>query len=109
MLRSFWRDRGFLGGMGDGEFAKAKSEEQKSLPFNFVAPRLDLTQDKSQARIFGSHQAIIGFIIDGSYRCTTKTANATGRSWKGHLLVDGYDTSPIIFRNPIPYTFHSTK
>ena len=38
--------------MEDGQFREAESEEQKSLPFNFRAPRLQLTQDKSQARIF---------------------------------------------------------
>ena len=38
--------------MEDGKFREAESEEQKSLPFNFRAPRLQLTQDKSQARIF---------------------------------------------------------
>ena len=37
--------------MEDGQFREAESEEQKSLPFNFRAPRLQLTQDKSQARI----------------------------------------------------------
>ena len=45
--------------MEDGEFAKAKSEEQKSLPFNFVAPRLDLTKDKIQARIMWQSQGKI--------------------------------------------------
>ena len=93
--------------MEDGQFREAESEEQKSLPFNFRAPRLQLTQDKSQARIFWQSQGqiiadhkeqmvkkweeeqdIFGFIMDGCYRCTTKTANATGRSWKGHLLVE---------------------
>ena len=88
--------------MEDGQFREAESEEQKSLPFNFRAPRLQLTQDKtpithllavtmpdhciSQATNGKGHregqQDIIVFIMDGSYRCTTKTANATGRSWK---------------------------
>ena len=34
--------------MEDGQFREAESEEQKSLPFNFRAPRLQLTQDKLQ-------------------------------------------------------------
>ena len=38
--------------MEDGQFREAESEEQKSLPFNFCAPRLQLTQDKSKAHIF---------------------------------------------------------
>ena len=38
--------------MEDGQFREAESEEQKSLPFNFRAPRLELTQDKSKAHIF---------------------------------------------------------
>ena len=42
--------------MEDGQFREAESEEQKSLPFNFRAPRLQLTQDKSQARIFWQSQ-----------------------------------------------------
>ena len=37
--------------MEDGQFREAESEEQKSLPFNFRAPRLQLTQDTSQACI----------------------------------------------------------
>ena len=37
--------------MEDGQFREAEAEEQKSLPFNFRAPRLQLAQDKSQARI----------------------------------------------------------
>ena len=45
--------------MGDGQFREAESEEQKSLPFNFRAPRLQLTQDKSQARIFWQSQGQI--------------------------------------------------
>ena len=49
----------FLAGMEDGQFREAESEEQKSLPFNFRAPRLQLTQDKSQARIFWQSQGQI--------------------------------------------------
>ena len=45
--------------MEDGQFREAESEEQKSLPFNFRAPRLQLTQDKSQARIFWQSQGRI--------------------------------------------------
>ena len=45
--------------MEDGQFREAESEEQKSLPFNFRAPRLQLTQDKSQARIFWQPQGQI--------------------------------------------------
>ena len=45
--------------MEDGQFREAESEEQKSLPFNFRAPRLQLTQDKSQARIFWQSQGQI--------------------------------------------------
>ena len=42
--------------MEDGQFREAASEVQKSLPFNFRAPRLQLTQDKSQARILADHK-----------------------------------------------------
>ena len=45
--------------MEDGQFREAELEEQKSLPFNFRAPRLQLTQDKSQARIFWQSQGQI--------------------------------------------------
>ena len=45
--------------MEDGQFREAESEEQKSLPFNFGAPRLQLTQDKSQARICWQSQGQI--------------------------------------------------
>ena len=45
--------------MEDGQFREAESEEQKSLPFNFRAPRLQLTQDKSQARIMWQSQCKI--------------------------------------------------
>ena len=45
--------------MEDGQFREAESEEQKSLPFNFRAPRLQLTQDKSQARICWQSQGQI--------------------------------------------------
>ena len=45
--------------MEDGQFREAESEEQKSLPFNFRAPRLQLTQDKSQARIWWQSQVQI--------------------------------------------------
>ena len=45
--------------MEDGQFREAEPEEQKSLPFNFRAPRLQLTQDKSQARIFWQSQGQI--------------------------------------------------
>ena len=37
--------------MEDGQCREAESEEEKSLPFNFRAPRLQLTPDKSEARI----------------------------------------------------------
>ncbi len=42
--------------MEDGQFREAESEEQKSRPFNFRAPRLQLTQDQSQARTFWQSQ-----------------------------------------------------
>ena len=45
--------------MDDGQVGEADSEEQKPLPFNFRAPRLQLTQDKSQARIFWHSQGQI--------------------------------------------------
>ena len=45
--------------MEDGQFREAESEEQKSLPFIFRAPRLQLTRDKSQARIFWQSQGHI--------------------------------------------------
>ena len=45
--------------MEDGQFREAESEEQKSLPFNFRAPRLQLTQDKSLARICWQSQGQI--------------------------------------------------
>ena len=38
--------------MEDGQFQEAELEEQKSLPFNFRAPRLQLMPDKRRARIF---------------------------------------------------------
>ena len=45
--------------MEDGQFREAESEEQKSLPFNFRAPRLQLRQDKRQAHIFWHSQGQI--------------------------------------------------
>ena len=45
--------------MEDGQFREAESEDQKSLAFNFRAPRLQLTQDKSQAHIFWQSQGKI--------------------------------------------------
>ena len=45
--------------MEDGYFRETESEEQKSLPFNFRAPRVELTRDKSQARIFWQSQGQI--------------------------------------------------
>ena len=36
--------------MEDDEFREAESEEQKSLPFKFRAPRLQLTQDATVAQ-----------------------------------------------------------
>ena len=45
--------------MEDGQVREAESDEQKSLPFNFRAPRLQLTKDKSQARIFWQSQGQI--------------------------------------------------
>jgi len=45
--------------MEDGQFREAESEEQKSLPFNFSAPRLQLTHDASQARILWQSQGQI--------------------------------------------------
>ena len=45
--------------MAYGQFREAESEEQKSLPFNFRAPRLQVRQDKSQARIFWQSQGQI--------------------------------------------------
>ena len=45
--------------MEDGQFREAESEEQKSLPFNFRAPRLQRTQAKSQARICWQSQGQI--------------------------------------------------
>ena len=42
--------------MEDGQFREAESEDQKSRPFNVRAPRLQLTQDKSQAHIFWQSQ-----------------------------------------------------
>ena len=45
--------------MEHGQNREAESEEQKSLPFNFRAPRLQLTQDKSQARISWQSQGQI--------------------------------------------------
>ena len=38
--------------MEDGQFREAESEQQKPLRFNFRAPLLQLTQDKTEARIF---------------------------------------------------------
>ena len=45
--------------MEDGEFREAESEKQNVLSFKFRAPRLQLTQDKSQARIFWQSQGQI--------------------------------------------------
>ena len=45
--------------MEDGQVREAESEQQKPLPFNFRAPRLQLTKDKSQARIFWQSQGQI--------------------------------------------------
>ena len=96
--------------MEDGKCGEAEWEEEKSLPFRFPAPRLRLRVDKTEGRIdwesrgqiiadrkeqmgeksvdnWEEQPDIFGFIMDGCYRCRTKTANATGRSWKGHLLV----------------------
>ena len=38
--------------MEDDQFREAELEEQKSLPFKFDAPCLQLSQDKSEGRIF---------------------------------------------------------
>ena len=38
--------------MDDGQVGEADSEKQKPLPFNFRAPCLQVTKDKSKARIF---------------------------------------------------------
>ena len=45
--------------MDYGQYREAGSEVQKSLPFNFRVPRLQLTQDKSQARISWQSQGQI--------------------------------------------------
>ena len=37
--------------MEDSQFRERESEDQKSLPFNFGAPRLQLTQNKSLCRL----------------------------------------------------------
>ena len=42
--------------MEDGQGREADTNEQKSLPFNFRAPHLEFTRDKSQARIVWSSQ-----------------------------------------------------
>ena len=42
--------------MEDGQGREADTNEQKSLPFNFRAPHLEFTRDKSQARIVCSSQ-----------------------------------------------------
>ena len=42
--------------MEDGQSREAESEEQTSLLFNFRAPRLQLTQYKSQSHIFWQSQ-----------------------------------------------------
>ena len=45
--------------MEDGQYREAGSEVQKSLPFNFRAPRLQLTRNKSHARVFWQAQGQI--------------------------------------------------
>ena len=45
--------------MEDGQSREAESEEEKSLSHNFRAPRLQLTQDKRQARIVWQSQGQI--------------------------------------------------
>ena len=62
--------------MEDGQFRQAESEEQKSLPFNFRAPRLQLTQDKSQARICWQSQGQI--IADHKQQMVRASGRRTG-------------------------------
>ena len=64
--------------MEDGQFREAESEEQKSLPFNFRAPRLQLTQDKSQGRIFWQSQGQI--IADHKQQMVIKTIGKDKRA-----------------------------
>ena len=45
--------------MEDGPFREAESEDQKSLPFNFRDPCLQLRRHKSQARIYWQSQGQI--------------------------------------------------
>ena len=63
--------------MEDGQFREAESEEQKSFPFNFRAPRLQLMQDKRQARIFWQSQ---GHIIADHKQQMVKTIGKDNRT-----------------------------
>ena len=45
--------------MEAGQVREAESEKQKPLPFNFRAPSLQFTKDKSQARFFWQSQGQI--------------------------------------------------
>ena len=94
--------------MEDCQFRETESEEQKTLPFNFRAPRLPLTQDKSQARIVWQSQGQI--IVEhreqlvkriGMEKRTSLYSIYLARTegerklqtlladlWKGHLLVE---------------------
>ena len=94
--------------MEDGQCREAESEVQKSLPFNLRAPRLQLTRNKSQARdfwqaqgqIIADHQQQMVNSIGKDNRTSLysswmaptdaqrKLPHATGRFWKGHLLVE---------------------
>ena len=59
--------------MEDCQFREAESEEQKSLPFDFRVPRLQQTQDKSQAHIFWQSQGQI--IADHKQRMVNSIGN----------------------------------
>ena len=50
---------GFLAVMEDCQVRESESEKQRVLPFNFRAPRLQFTKDKSEAYIFWQSQGQI--------------------------------------------------
>ena len=61
--------------MEDGQFQEAESEVQKSLPFSFRDPRLQLTQAKSQTRICWQTQGHI--IADHKHQTVKSIGNDT--------------------------------
>ena len=64
--------------MEDGKCGEAEWEEEKSLPFHFPAPRLHLTEDKSEGRIYWQSE---GQIIAEHKEQMVKRIGKTNRTY----------------------------